>query len=77
VTGTLYFFLVLAAIVCVIAGVVAVTRTRRASREDPADEVYPEMSYAEEQAAVARAQAAEEAQMERLPEDEGEGELPA
>jgi hypothetical protein len=77
VSGTLYFVFVLAAIVCVIAGVVAVTRTRRASREAEADEVYPEMSYADEQAAVAKAQAAEAAEAERLSDDESEGELPA
>ncbi len=56
-SGTLYLVFVLAALVCVIAGVVAVTRTRRASRED--EEQYPEMSYAEEQAAVEKAQAAQ------------------
>jgi hypothetical protein len=58
-TGTLAFVFIGVALLCVVAGVLAVTRTRRAARED--EEEYgadDEMTYAEEAAAVAAAQAA-------------------
>jgi hypothetical protein len=58
-TATLVFVFVGAAVLCVVAGVVAVSRSRRASRDDDAG--YPEATYAEEAAAVAAAQAAEAA----------------
>ncbi len=70
VTGTLYFILVLAALVCVVAGVFAVTRTRRATRED--GDGTPEMTYAEEAEAVAAAQAAEAAAAASQDEVDGE-----
>ena len=57
--GTLAYVFVGVALLCVVAGVVAVSRGRRASREDDAE--YPEATYAEEAAAVAAAQAAEAA----------------
>ncbi len=56
-TGTLVGVFVVVALLCVIAGVVAVSRTRKDSRQD--EEQYPEMTYAEEQAAVAAAEAKE------------------
>jgi len=59
VTGTLAFVFVIVAIICVVAGVTAVARTRRATRADE-DEygVDDETTYAEEAAAVAAAQKA-------------------
>jgi hypothetical protein len=65
VTGTLYFVFVIAAVICVIAGVAAVTRTRRRAVADETNEYgedYPETTYAEESAAVAAAEAALAAQ---------------
>jgi hypothetical protein len=60
VTGTLAYVFVGVAVICVIAGVTAVGRTRRATREDEAEngESYGEATYAEEAAAVAAAQQA-------------------
>jgi hypothetical protein len=60
VTGTLAYVFVAVAVICVIAGVTAVARTRRATRDDvSADgESYGEATYAEEAAAVAAAQQA-------------------
>jgi hypothetical protein len=60
VTGTLALVFVIAAGICVIAGVTAVARTRRAERDDEAE--YggddDQATYAEEAAAVAAAEAA-------------------
>ena len=60
VTGTLAFVFIGVAVLCIVAGVAAVTRTRRRVRE--ADEEYGdeggEATYAEEAAAVAAAEAA-------------------
>jgi hypothetical protein len=60
VIGTLAFAFVGVALLCVVAGVVSVTRTRRAAREDEEDfgSDDDEMTYAEEAAAVAAAEAA-------------------
>ena len=59
-TGTLAFVFIGVAALCIVAGVAAVTRTRRSVRE--ADEEYGdeggEATYAEEAAAVAAAEAA-------------------
>ena len=58
-TGTLTYVFILLALICVVAGVTAVARTRRATRAD--EEVsgdYSEATYAEESAAVAAAEAA-------------------
>ncbi len=66
-TGTLAFVFIALAFVCVIAGVTAVARTRRATREDT--EEYGETTYAEEAAAVA---AAEEAAGAAARDDESE-----
>ncbi len=59
-TGTLAYVFVVVAVICVIAGVTALARTRRATRDDvSADgEEYGEATYAEEAAAVAAAQRA-------------------
>ena len=63
-TGTLAYVFVGVAILCVVAGVAAVSRTRRRGLE--AQEEYGEddggATYAEEAAAVAAAEAALEAQ---------------
>ena len=71
-TGTLAYVFVALAIICIVAGVTAVSRTRRAGREDA--EVYggddDEATYAEEAAAVRAAQEAA-AKAEAAPEPEG------
>jgi hypothetical protein len=73
VTGTLYAVFVVAALICVVAGVTAVTRTRRRARDD--GYAYGEddggATYAEEAAAVAAAEAAAAAQEQ--PERDGAG----
>ena len=70
-TGTLTLVFIVVALVCVVAGVTALARTRRATQAD-SDE-YGESTYAEEAAAVAAAQAAGEAAAAR-DEDEPEAE---
>jgi hypothetical protein len=69
VIGTLAYVFVGVALLCVVAGLVAISRRRRTFRED--DAAYPEATYAEEAAAVAAAQAAEAAAAEQ---DDAEGE---
>jgi hypothetical protein len=62
VTGTLAYAFVGVAILCVVAGVAAVSRTRRRGLEDDGGATYGEddggATYAEEAAAVAAAEAA-------------------
>jgi uncharacterized membrane protein YidH (DUF202 family) len=73
-TGTLYIVFVIAAFICVVAGVTAVLRTRRRVRADEINEYgedYPETTYAEESAAVAAAEAAMAAQAQ-APDEEPE-----
>lgn len=72
-SGTLYAVFVIAAIVCVIAGVTAVARTRRRVRDNEYDSGEDDggMTYAEESAAVARAEAALEAEQDEGPGLEG------
>ena len=68
-TGTLAFVFVIVAVICVIAGVTAVARTRRATQAD-ADEYGAdddEATYAEEAAAVEAAQEAAACCGVRLP----------
>jgi hypothetical protein len=80
VSGTLYAVFVVAAIICVIAGVAAVTRTRRRVRDNEYDSGEDDggMTYAEESAAVANAEAALEAQQGADDERDGlEGAPPA
>ena len=69
-SGTLYFVFVVAALICVIAGVAAVSRTRRRVRDNEYESGEDDggATYAEEAAAVAAAEAAMAAQE---PEDEG------
>ena len=69
-SGTLVGVFIGVALLCVIAGVVAVSRTRQDSRED--EEHVPEMTYAEEQAAVAAAEAAEASALRAQDEDDEE-----
>ena len=69
-SGTLVGVFIGVALLCVIAGVVAVSRTRQDSRED--EEQVPEMTYAEEQAAVAAAEAAEASALRAQDEDDEE-----
>ena len=73
-TGTLYIVFVAAAVICVIAGVAAVSRTRRRVRDS---EGYGEedggATYAEEAAAVAAAQAAAAAAAASADDDEIDG----
>ena len=59
-TGTLAFVFIGVALLCIVAGVGAVTRTRRRVRDDEREtgDVGDEATYAEEAAAVAAAQAA-------------------
>ena len=59
-TGTLAFVFIGVALLCIVAGVAAVTRTRRRVRDDEREtgDVGDEATYAEEAAAVAAAQAA-------------------
>ena len=59
-TGTLGLVFVALAVICVIAGVTAVARTRRVTREDSSEygDGQGEATYAEEAAAVAAAEAA-------------------
>jgi len=77
VSGTLAFVFIGVAVLCIVAGVVAVTRTRRAARGD--EEQYgaedDEMTYAEESAAVAAAEAAATAEAAAAARDE-EGKAP-
>jgi hypothetical protein len=61
VTGTLGLVFIIVAVICVIAGGTAVARTRRATREDAEYGDDDQATYAEEAAAVAKAQAAGEA----------------
>jgi hypothetical protein len=60
VTGTLAFVFIRVAVICIIAGVAAIGRTRRAAREDEAEYGADddEATYAEEAAAVAAAEKA-------------------
>ena len=69
-TGTLAFVFIIVAVVCIVAGMTAVARTRRATRDDAAYGEDDEATYAEEAAAVAAAEAALAARDER--EDETE-----
>ena len=59
-TGTLGLAFVALAVICIIAGVTAVARTRRATREDASEygDGEGEATYAEEAAAVAAAEEA-------------------
>jgi hypothetical protein len=67
VTGTLALVFIVVAFVCVVAGVTALARTRRATQAD--EDEYGESTYAEEAAAVAAAQSAADA---AASDDEGE-----
>jgi Na+-transporting methylmalonyl-CoA/oxaloacetate decarboxylase gamma subunit len=69
VTGTLAFVFIAVALVCVVAGVSAVARTRRATREDAQEygDGADDATYEEEAAAVAAAQAAAAARDEPEP----------
>jgi hypothetical protein len=69
VIGTLAYVFIGVALLCLVAGIVAVSRRRQALREDDAE--YPEATYAEEAAAVAAAQAVEAAAAAR---DDPDGE---
>jgi hypothetical protein len=74
-TGTLAFVFIAVAVICVVAGVTAVARTRRAARTD-ADEYGAdddEATYAEEAAAVERAQEAAAAAARGGDEPDAEG----
>jgi hypothetical protein len=77
VTGTLALVFVGAAIICVIAGVAAVGRTRKAARDDEAEYggTDDEATYAEEAAAVQAAQQAAAAAAARDTQDELEDPL--
>jgi hypothetical protein len=72
VTGTLAIVFVGAAVICVIAGLAAVGRTRRSAREDEAEYGADddEATYAEEAAAVKAAEDAAAAAARRAPERE-------
>jgi len=68
-TGTLAYVFIVAAFVCIVAGVTAVARTRHATRVEEDEFGDGEATYAEETAAV---KAAEEAAARRdQPETEG------
>jgi hypothetical protein len=72
VTGTLGLVFIGVAVICIIAGVAAVGRTRRAGREDEAEygSDDDEATYAEEAAAVKAAEEAAAAASRREPERE-------
>jgi Na+-transporting methylmalonyl-CoA/oxaloacetate decarboxylase gamma subunit len=73
VTGTLGLVFIIVALICVIAGVTAVARTRRATQEDAEYGDDDQATYAEEAAAVAAAEAAAAAAAQR--DDEAEDPL--
>ena len=72
-TGSLYVVFVAAALICIIAGVAAVSRTRRRVRDNEYESGEDDggATYAEEVAAVAAAEAALEAQGDEVDGVEG------
>ena len=76
-TGTLVFAFIGVAVICIIAGVAAVGRTRRAAREDEADYGTDddEATYAEEAAAVKAAEEAAAAANREQPEFESDADV--
>jgi hypothetical protein len=77
-TGTLTFVFIGVALICIVAGVTAVSRTRRRVREDEREtgDAGDEATYAEEAAAVAAAQAAAAAAAAAQDDDEVGGTPP-